>query len=68
MTDPTSPDVAPPDVTSLDLQISVTDFPTGWNAAIARWPRIDVATSDLAAARPRAVSISLRKSKIKTIS
>ncbi len=43
------------------------DFPTGWNAAVARWPRIEVATSDLQATRPHAVSISLRKQRIKTV-
>jgi len=42
-------------------------FPTGWNAAIGRWPKIEVETHDLVAVRPPSVSISLRKSKIKTI-
>ena len=50
------------------MSLFVTDFPTGWNSAIERWQRIDVETTNLAAARPQTVSISLRKTKIKTIS
>ena len=60
-------DMSVPNVTSLDVLLSVTDFPTGWNSAIARWPRVDVETSNLAAACPQTVSISLRKARIKTI-
>ena len=60
-------DVSAPNVTSLDMLFSVTDFPTGWNSAVARWPRIAVETIDLATERPRSVSISLRKTRIKTI-
>jgi SNF2 family DNA or RNA helicase len=55
-----------PTVTSLDLQIPVSVFSTGWTAALSRPPKIAVQTALLDGDRPKVLSVRCHRVPIKT--
>ncbi len=59
---------ARPAVTRLDLDIPVNPFNTGWNAAIARPPKVVVDRVAIEADAPKLLSIQFRRSPVKTFS
>ncbi len=57
-----------PDVTQVDLDISVALFNTGWSAAIARPLKVVVDRVDVAAERPKILSLQVRRLPVQTSS
>jgi SNF2 family DNA or RNA helicase len=56
------------DSASLQLDIPVSIFATGWNAALQRVPKIISDSVGLVPESPNVVSISIRRQKLKTVS
>lgn len=57
-----------PEVTQVDLQIAVSAFPTGWNAALARPPKIVVESLEFDSQSPKVLSVQFRRIPVKTYS
>jgi SNF2 family DNA or RNA helicase len=53
-------------MTSMDMQVPVSLFSTGWNASLRRAPRIVVQRTEIDAAKPKVLSVSCRGMPIKT--
>jgi SNF2 family DNA or RNA helicase len=60
----------PPTVASqeIDLTLPVSLFATGWDAALARAPKVEIATIPLEFEPPKAVSIRIGSAPVKTFS
>ena len=56
----------PPDVTSIDLDVPVSVFSTGWNTSIRRDPKVAVRQEVLAVDRPKVLSVKCPKTRVKT--
>jgi SNF2 family DNA or RNA helicase len=56
----------PPETFSVDLQIATSLFATGWNAALARRPKIHSQSMDLGGDPIRVVSLFVRQPLLKT--
>ena len=50
--------------TRTDLAVRASIFPSGWQTALGRAPRIEVKTIRLAAERPQVVSLALAGQKV----
>jgi len=57
-----------PEVTQWDLQIAVAPFHTGWNAALARPPKIVVESVPFDGQTPKILSVQFRRTPVKTFS
>jgi len=57
-----------PDIITIDLKLPVTTFATGFTSALSRKPKVQVCQTDLSQTRPTAVSLQIRKPKIKVLS
>jgi SNF2 family DNA or RNA helicase len=53
---------------SLDLEIPVALFPTGWQAALSRPPKIKVLSAQLTGNRPGVVSLPIRTKALRVLS
>ncbi|MFV1965839.1 MAG: DEAD/DEAH box helicase [Pirellulaceae bacterium] len=55
-----------PETHSVDVRLTASVFATGWNAALARSPRISIQSSDVCSEPLRVVSLFVRQPLVKT--
>lgn len=55
------------DLNEIQLALPVETFPTGWQTALTRLPKIAVTSDPLAVEKPRSISIRITKQRVRTI-